>query len=370
MPNVPSRVGNRKQLLKWLIIFLGFTLIALMNWARFVTSELAESEPGKVQFYFIMETTGAYAVMLLLPLLVKFFNSYPLQRDNLHVRIPLYMLASMLYGASHTMLMFLSRNLIFWIADLGAYDYGQLGYRFLMEYTHQFFSFWAIWGVVLFVEYVRENQRQKLKTSQLEEQLTKVRLQALQMQLNPHFLFNTLNMISSTMYDDVKAADKMIASLSDLLRKTLNSANWQEHSLENELELLNLYIEIMKVRFRDKLFVKTNIENETLNALVPGFILQPLVENSIRYSMETLKNTEIEIATHKENGMMKLIIKDNGLGIPEDSGQMMNHGVGLSNTVERLEKLYGSHHTYQLQNLSSGGFQVVMEIPFRLFTEI
>jgi len=370
MSNALGRLLDKNQLLKWLIIFLGFTLIALMNWARFVTSELAESEPAKIQFYFIMETTGAYAVMLLLPALLWFFKKYPLQRHNFHIRIPLYMLASTLYGASHTMLMFLSRKLIFWLADLGKYDYGRLDYRFLMEYTHQFFSFWAILGVVLFVEYVRENQRQKLKTSQLEEQLTKVRLQALQMQLNPHFLFNTLNMISSTMYDDAKAADKMIASLSDLLRKTLNSTNWQEHSLKNELELLNLYIEIMKVRFRDKLFVKTNIENETLNALVPGFILQPLVENSIRYSMETLKNTEIEIATHKENGMMKLIIKDNGLGIPEDSGQMMNHGVGLSNTVERLEKLYGSHHTYQLQNLSSGGFQVVMEIPFRLFTEI
>lgn len=370
MSSVSNRLAGKKFLMKWLIIFIGFTLIALMNWARFVTSELAESEPGKFQFYFIMETTGAYAVMLLLPVLVKFFNTFPLQRNNLHIRIPLYMLASLVYGSSHTMIMFLSRNLIFWLADLGAYDYGRLDYRFLMEYTHQFFSFWAIWGTVLFVKYVRENQRQKLKASQLEEQLTKVRLQALQMQLNPHFLFNTLNMISSTMYDDPKAADKMIASLSDLLRKTLNSTNWQEHSLKSELELLNLYIDIMRVRFRDKLFVKMKIESETLNALVPGFILQPLVENSIRYSMETLQSVKIEIATHKENGMMKLIIQDNGPGISEDTGQMMNHGVGLSNTVERLERLYGANHNFNLQNLPTGGLQVVMEIPYRPFTEV
>ncbi len=360
-----SRSAGRKRLLKWLIIFLGFTLIASMNWARFVTSELAENEPAKIQFYFIMETTGAYGVMLLLPVLFWFFNKHPLQRDNLFIRIPLYMLASFVYGASHTMLMFLSRNLIFWLGELGTYDYGRLDYRFLMEYTHQFFSFWAIWGLVLFVKYVQENQRQKLKASQLEEQLTKVRLQALQMQLNPHFLFNTLNMISSTMYEDPKAADKMIASLSDLLRKTLNSANWQEHSLKNELELLNLYIDIMKVRFRDKLFVKTNIEEKTLSALVPGFILQPLVENSIRYSMETLKSTAIEIASHKENGVIKLIVKDNGPGISENSGPMMNHGVGLSNTVERLEKLYGSNHSFNLENMKTGGLQVIIDIPYR-----
>jgi LytS/YehU family sensor histidine kinase len=268
------------------------------------------------------------------------------------------------------MIMFLSRNLIFWVADLGTYDYGRLDYRFLMEYTHQFFSFWTIWGITMFVKYARENQQQKLKASQLEEQLTKVRLQALQMQLNPHFLFNTLNMISSTMYDDPKAADKMIANLSDLLRKTLDSGNWQEHPLKNEIELLDLYIDIMKVRFRDKLFVKMNIESATLEALVPGFILQPLVENSIRYSMETLKSAEIEITSRKENGMVKLVIKDNGPGISEDTGQMMNHGVGLANTVERLERLYGANHRFDLQNLPASGLQVVMDIPFRLSSEV
>jgi two-component sensor histidine kinase len=357
---------NKTRLLKWLIIFLGFTLIALMNWARFVTSELAEGNSGKFLFYFIMETTGAYAVLLLLPVLLWFFNKYPLQHNNLQIRIPFYMLASFVYGASHTMLMFLSRNLIFWLADLGTYDYGRLDYRFLMEYTHQFFSFWTVWGITIFVEYVRENQLQKLRASQLEEQLTKVRLQALQMQLNPHFLFNTLNMISSTMYDDPKIADKMIASLSDLLRKTLNSTNWQEHPLRNELELVNLYINIMKSRFHDKLSVKMDIDDQTMEAMVPGFILQPLVENSIKYSMENLKRAEIEISSKKENGRILLKVRDKGPGLSTSPDQMINDGVGLSNTAERLEKLYGSNHRFHFQNLTRGGLEVVVEIPLRL----
>jgi two-component system LytT family sensor kinase len=190
------------------------------------------------------------------------------------------------------------------------------------------------------------------------------------MQLHPHFLFNTLNMISSTMYDDVKAADKMIANLSDLLRITLDSRGAEEHTLEKELEIVHLYIEIMKARFQDKLTVKTDIENATQEALVPGFILQPLVENSIKHCMKKLKTAEISIASRMENGKLKLIIQDNGPGISGEMNQIFKNGVGLSNTVERLEQLYGNNHHFQLQNRGEGGLQVVMELPFKKFNQI
>ena len=354
---------------KWLFLFAIFTLIAALNLTRFVTSELAEGEPGRFQFYLIMETTGAYAVMLLLPPVLWFFRKYPLTRTLLPSRLSVYLLASMVFGACHTLLMFGSRSLIFWLGGKGSYDYGHLPYRFLMEYTHQFFAFWAIWGIALIIAYVRENQQQRLRAAELEHQLARARLQTLQMQLNPHFLFNTLNVISATMYDDVKAADHMIANLSDLLRKTLNHSNWQEHPLKKELELLELYVDIMKARFHDKLSVKMDVARETLEARVPGFILQPLVENSIRYSMETLQAVEIEIRASREDGRMKLVIIDNGPGLPAAPAQVMNHGVGLSNTAERLEKLYGLEQRLLLQNLETGGLQVVMEIPFRLGDE-
>ncbi|MGH7493494.1 MAG: sensor histidine kinase [bacterium] len=364
-----SEPNTRKPWQKWLFLFAIFTLIAVLNLTRFVTSELAEGEPGKFQFYLIMETTGAYAVMLLLTPLLWFFRKYRLTRDGLSSRLPVYLLVSMIFGACHTLLMFGSRSLIFWLGGKGSYDYGHLPYRFLMEYTHQFFAFWSIWAIVLLIDYVRENQRQKLRAAELEQQLSRARLQTLQMQLNPHFLFNTLNVISSTMYDDVKAADHMIANLSDLLRKTLNHSNWQEHPLEKELELLELYVDIMKARFHDKLSVKMNIAREALAAKVPGFILQPLVENSIRYSMETLQTTEIEIRAQTENGRMKLVITDNGPGLPAAPAQIMKNGVGLSNTAERLEKLYGREHRLHLQNIETGGLQVVMEIPYRIGDE-
>jgi len=261
--------------------------------------------------------------------------------------------------------MFLSRKLLYAIFLQENYDYGHLGYRLLMEYNHQFFTYWLIYGVDYFAGLFRENQKQKLKTVQLERQLTEARLQALQMQLNPHFLFNTLNMISSTMYDDVNAADKMMASLSDLLRKTLHVAQRQEHPLRDEMELLHLYIAIMQARFQKQLRVKMEIAPETLDDPVPSFILQPLLENSIKHTMENVQIAEIEISSQRKDGYLILAVKDNGRGIATEARRLSQNGVGLANTSERLEKLYGAAHRLDLRNREEGGLEVTIEIPLR-----
>lgn len=312
-----------------------------------------------------METTGVYSILIVLPFVIWVIKKFPITRKNLITHIPLHLLASMIYGVSHTMLMFSIRTFIFWTAGWGAYDYGRFVYKIPMEYTHQFFSYSLIYGIVMFTKYVRESHEQKVRTSQLKQQLTKARLQALQMQLHPHFLFNTLNMISSTMYEDVKSADKMIANLSDLLRTTLNSKGAEEHTLEKELEIINLYVEIMKARFQDKLIVKTDIQEATQEALVPGFILQPIVENSIKYSMKSMKKAEISILSRRENDKLKLVLEDNGPGISAEMEQIFKNGVGLSNTAERLEQLYRNNHHFHLQNRNEGGLRVVLELPFK-----
>ena len=360
------RLFNKKYLLPGLILLLFITVMAALNFTRFVTNRLAEGEPPHYKYFFVMETTGAYTILILLPFAIWLIRKFPITRQTLSIRIPLHILASMFFGFSHSMLMYLSRVIIFSIAGWGSYDYGKFIYKILMEFTHQFFTYALIYGIVMFIKYLRESQRQKIRASQLGQQLTKARLQALQMQLHPHFLFNTLNMISATMYDDVKSADKMIANLSDLLRIALDSKGAEEHRLEKELEILSRYIEIMKARFQDKLVFTTEIEESTTEALVPGLILQPMVENSIKFSMKTLKRVEISIASRKENERLKLIIKDNGPGISVEMESLFKNGVGLSNTVERLEQLYGNNFQFHLQNRDEGGFRVEMEIPFKL----
>jgi sensor histidine kinase YesM len=360
---ISAWLARHSAVVKWLIIFLFFTLIGVMNFNRFYTNELAEGGSPSFHHYFINEMTGAYAVLLLLPFLLHFVRKFPLQRGNWLRRLPVHVLASMIFGASHTMLMFLSRKLLYALLLQKNYDYGHLGYRLVMEYQHQFFTYWLIYGIAFFVNMRREHQRQKLKTAQLEQQLSAARLQALQMQLNPHFLFNALNLISSTMYDDVNAADKMMANLSDLLRKTLNVSNRQQHPLRNEMELVNLYVEMMQARFQNQLAVTTSIDHSTLEALVPSFILQPLVENSIKHAMTNAQTAEIEIQARRENARLLLSVKDNGPGIKKETSQ---NGVGLSNTAERLEKLYGADHRFHLVNHQRTGFTVMIDIPFHV----
>lgn len=348
----------------WTVIFLALTMIAFMNFTRFVANELAEGGSARFRYHFIMETTGAYSLLFLLPFMLILFKRLPLKVENLHTRIPLHLLASMSFGASHTVLMYLSRCLIYRLGNLGTYDYGLVGYRFLMEYTHQFFAYWIIFGIFIFIQKIQESQMQQLKTAQLQQQLTQARMKALQMQLNPHFLFNTLNMISTTVYENPKAADKMIADLSDLLRITLKRGKKGEHSLKEELEITEFYVAIMKARFEDKLVVKWNIDPKTLQAKVPVFILQPLVENSIQHCIENLIMTKIEISSRKQNDRMILTITDNGPGLPGNSDKFYNNGMGLSNTIERLKTLYGSAHHFQLRNIDTGGLEVTLDIPF------
>ena len=360
-----ERFFNKRRLIKWAVVFIFLTLFALMNFSIIMTENMAYGKIIPFQYPLINEMTGSYTILLLLPLMLWFFKKFPIRRRNLFSHIPLYLLVSMAFGVCHTLLMSLSRNIIYPLAGLKAYNPGSMVYRILMEYHKQLFTFWFIFAVFTLVRYVRKNQERQLRTAQLEEQLTKARLQALQVQLNPHFLFNTLNMISSTMYEDVKAADKMITYLSDLLRITLSRANRQEYALNEELELLHLYIEIMNARFQDRLTIHMNIDPKTRQALVPAFILQPLVENSIKHGMESLESTEITITSRKKDNRVILLVADNGPGIHGRPDKAINNGFGLANIVERLEKLYGNHHQFQLENLAEGGLQVTVDIPYR-----
>ncbi|MBN2091364.1 histidine kinase [candidate division KSB1 bacterium] len=347
------------------IIVLYFTFTALMNIGIEITDELIYQKHIPIKYPIVHEFTGSYTLLFLIPGILWFFRKFPIQKKNWPQRFLMHLFATVVVGLMHTTLMTVARKILYPLFDLGVYNPGDYFYRYLMEYHKQFLAYWFFYGVHFLLKSIQENQRQKLRAVQLEQQITKARLQALQMQLNPHFLFNTLNMISATMYENVQAADKMLVNLSDLLRLTLRSMQSEEHPLENELALIQLYLEIMRARFGDKLSVDLNIAPETLMASVPFFMFQPIIENSIRYSMESLQPVKIEIFTRKVDDQMHIQVHDNGPGLNENK-QISNVGVGLSNTIERLDKLYGTEQTFRLQNRPTGGLEVVIQIPFRL----
>ena len=213
--------------------------------------------------------------------------------------------------------------------------------------------------------YYQRFRERELRTSQLEAQLEKARLQSLKSQLQPHFLFNTLNSISALMLTNVEAADRMITRLGDLLRISLETAGTQMTTLSRELEFVNCYIEIEKVRFEERLKVTIDVAPETLDASVPHLLLQPLVDNAIKHGISRLgSGGEIRISATQDGDDLHLEVRDNGPGIKEP-GRSPSGGVGLKITRERLETIYGQNQSVELISLPAGGVAARVCIPLR-----
>jgi sensor histidine kinase YesM len=236
--------------------------------------------------------------------------------------------------------------------------------RFVARLPISFINYWAILGAGYAFEYYRRFREQQLQASRLQAMLVEAQLQALKMQLHPHFLFNTLHAISALMDEDVKAARRMIARLSELLRLTLDNAGQQEVPLRQELEVLERYLEIEQIRFQDRLTVQMKIDPEALEARVPNLILQPIVENSIRHGIAPTSDAgRIVIQAARQNGHLELSVRDDGPGIT--NGEISKEGIGLTNTRSRLQQLYGEAHRLEISNASEGGLVVRMTIPFQ-----
>jgi two-component system, LytTR family, sensor kinase len=225
---------------------------------------------------------------------------------------------------------------------------------------------WAVLGVTGAVDHYRKFRERELKASQLETRLAQAQLQVLKMQLHPHFLFNTLNAISALIHQDVEVADRMLARLGELLRLTLENAGTQEVTLAQELDFIGPYLEIQQSRFGSRLVVRLDIDPEAMDACVPNLILQPLVENAIQHGIAPRPGGgRIEVNARRVEKRLHLEVRDDGPGMRESRRPGSKHGVGLANTRARLEQMYGSDHTFHLNNHPEGGLLVVLELPFR-----
>ncbi len=235
---------------------------------------------------------------------------------------------------------------------------------FLTFIIFDLLMYWGVLGVGYAVDYYRKYKEGEVHASQLEAQLAQAQLQALKMQLHPHFLFNTLNAVSTLVRTNKnEAATDMIAGLSDLLRLTLESSGAQEVSLKQELDFLEHYLDIEQIRFGDRLRVQMDIEPETLRARVPNLLLQPLVENAIRHGIAPRAGAgRVEIRAARDNGVLRLQVRDDGPGLPEGDG--LHNGVGLANTMARLQRLYGEAQRVTFANADDGGALVTLELPF------
>jgi two-component system LytT family sensor kinase len=239
--------------------------------------------------------------------------------------------------------------------------------QYLRNLDWTLMTYAAIAGLSYALGYQRESQERAITSASLEARLAEARLKTLEAELHPHFLFNTLHAISTLVHVEPDAADRMISRLSDLLRITFARSGAAKVTLQEELEFLQKYLEIEQTRFQDRLTVSFDIDPETLDAEVPRMILQPLVENAIKHGVAPRSGPgTIRITAAHEDKALRLEVKDNGVGLSGGARAQLQGGVGLANTRDRLECLYGSGHA--LSFIEGGeGLTVQMRFPFSRF---
>ena len=228
--------------------------------------------------------------------------------------------------------------------------------------------YWSLVGVCQAITNFRSSQERERRAAELEARLTSAKLQALRMQINPHFLFNTLNSIAALVYVNPRAADEMLGDLSELLRRSLDSMEEQEVPLAQELEFIGAYISIEQKRFGERLRLEQSVPDELMKALVPALILQPLVENAIRHGIEPRRGPGlISIEAKQEDKHLHLIVRDNGRGLPgADLNNSARRGIGLANIQARLQGLYGQDQSFSFGRAEPQGCRVDIHLPFHL----
>jgi signal transduction histidine kinase len=314
-----------------------------------------------------LQMTWSYLWALATPLVLWASERLPIERNNwvrsslLHLPISI-LLSVFLTALGHILLW------LYWGYRAGKpFSFASMG-RFVVANFSEGMGIYMLIALSSYAyNYYRRYREGRERTLQLEAQLSHAQLQALKMQLHPHFLFNTLHSISALLNKDVEAARKMITRLGDFLRLTLENSGSPEVTLQQEIEFLSCYLEIERIRFQNRLVTSIDVSPESLPARVPNLILQPIVENAIRHGIAPRSTPGLlEIEAKQQDGTLRIQVRDNGPGLPKHrtSQNLIKKGLGLANTETRLERLYGADHLFDLTDSPSGGLTVTLEIPF------
>ncbi|MDT5296132.1 MAG: two-component system, LytTR family, sensor kinase [Acidobacteriota bacterium] len=290
------------------------------------------------------------------PLVLRLARRYPLERLTWRRTLLVHFFAgtaiSAAWASYHIVLDFA------FAGTFGTLKLDNLPRLIFISLDKELLVYWIIVVVSHAVDYYQRYREGELRASQAQ-------LEALKMQLHPHFLFNALHSISALVHTNPDAADKMIARLGDFLRMTLETSAAQEVPLRQEIEFLNCYLEIERIRFQDRLTTRLDVDPQVLNCRVPNLILQPIVENAIRHGVAPRSAPgHIEVSAERAGDVLRLRVRDNGRGLPEGATAAgSKDGVGLSNTRARLQQLYGAAYRFEIADDPRGGVVVTLEIP-------
>jgi len=350
------------------IIFTAWILLAVIEALQYYFAFLGTARAVTFQYEFSYAFKEALISALLTPMVLWVSSRYPLGRRNVASTVIAHVVGATVFLVLFVALRMPLGQIVDYATGKMAQPSWALFCKLLVRYPYD--TTW-VYAMILVVaqlwDYYDKYRERELRTSRLQAQLAQAQLKVLKMQLDPHFLFNTLHSISSLMHEDVDAADDMLTRLSDLLRLSLEDVDEQEVTLKREIEFLDGYLAIQQTRFRDRFKVKVNIDPRSLDALVPNMILQPLVENAVQHGIASRAGAgQLEVRSTLQNGTVRLEVIDDGPGPGDVNGDGPGGGVGLANTRARLQQLYGDAYRFNLTRLESGGTLVSLEIPFRL----
>ena len=363
---------KKRRSIIWILAFVGWMLVGMsftLNYYLFADHYVALfQKPPTLKEMLVWELPYWLLWFAMSPLIFSLTKRFRIQRDNWNDTVLVHLLSCFFIAILHRAVYLL----VGWMLHVAFYnEFTSLSdlfrFLFLFNLPTGFLSYGTIFLICVAFDYYSRYVEEEVKAAALKAQLAEAQLQALKMQLQPHFLFNTLNSISALLDEDVDAADEMLARLGDFLRITLENSGAQTVTLQEELEFLRRYLDIEKVRFQDRLQVHFAIEPPTLAAKVPNLILQPLIENAIRHGIaERIEGGQIEVRASLTGDTLRLQVSDDGAGINADSlnGNGRKEGVGLANTRARLARVYGEEHHFTLEAAPEHGTLATIEIPF------
>lgn len=350
-----------RRLLQWTLIVAAWTLIVLTFSVQAYVFAVARGRPDNFWHEFLVASTDWYVWAALTPVVLFFCRRVRITSDNWLSAVPMHLAA----GIAISFLQLAIQVRLNYIVNPGyKMSYWRVLYFFATFKGHiNLLTYWVIVALNHGFYYYEQSRARELAWSRMETDLANAQLQVLNMQLHPHFLFNTLNSISTLISEDPQAARQMVLKLSDLLRASLNKIDQPAVPLQQELELLECYISIEQTRFKDRLLIEKEIASSALVCEVPTLILQPLVENAVRHGIGKHKQADrISIIAQCSNGLLLLEVR-NCIGSVENGGPVPARGVGLTNTRARLEQLYSSRHSFEIANRKGGGVAVKLTLP-------
>lgn len=335
----------------------------------FLLEDLANGNTGQVAHRLFQEATGALLVVIPLGLAFWLARRLPLVRPLRRGTMAAYAACFIVGTLLHTTGMIVVRAALGPRLGLDGYAFAFTASRYGYEAANEVIFFVAALALLALAESVLGQRERERRAAALERSLLRAELSNLRLQLQPHFLFNALNTISSTMYDDVEAADRLLGRLANLLRTSLRTTHTQEVPVRDELAVLEQYLALMRARFGERLEVTVDAGADALDLAVPSMVLQPLVENAVRHGgVSRVGRGRVTVTVRREGSALALRVHDDG---PPGAAPALattpaaDAGTGLSTTAKRLQLLYGEAQAMRAGPAPEGGFEVALRIPAR-----